>query len=656
MIEKLCIYLIKPSKYDDDGYVIRHWKGVIPSNTLACLYGICRDLEARQELGKNLKWHIEAMDETVQKVPLSRIVRNSRKRRSKTVVCLVGVQSNQFPRAADLALEFRCAGLDVLIGGFHVGGVSATVPGLTSELRELQEAGVTMVAGEVENRLGIILRDALDGTLKPVYDFLSEPADLSNAPLPQIPENLLNRYAVRNLATLDCGRGCPFGCSFCTVINVHGRHMRFRPVDAIEKLIRENYRRHKISYYFFTDDNFCRNKNWEAIFDVLTRLRETEKIDLAFMMQVDTHSYMIPGFIEKARRAGCTQVFIGMESLSTANLKTAGKLQNITADFKKLTTAYRNAGILPHMAYIIGFPFDNETSVPNDILRLQELGAEQASFFMLTPLPGSDDYREALSREVVMDADLNNFDTCHATFSHPNLRGPAWLTAYENAWKSFYGAENMKSILKRARPEKYWSILLHFLWYKNAVQVEDGHPMMHGFFRRKTRRERRKIYPLESHWAFFKRRADDACRALRGWFKLVLEMEDVWLATRPRSALEKQVIQELARHQKRFLDWRNLRTRELQALYRKAAVKLEHSYQHGIATTTLIPPRFLLWFKKWNFFSDSLTYTRRSLNDFWKATLRSLQTGRIHPLKVSLMGLRECVLFCCFLSALARRT
>ena len=117
-MDKLNLYLIKPSKYDDDGYVIRYWKGVLPSNTLACLYGLTLDVQNRGVLGTHITWNVKAIDETVERVDVSRIIRSSKQKKSKTIVCLVGVQSNQFPRALDLALDFKRAGLDVLIGGF----------------------------------------------------------------------------------------------------------------------------------------------------------------------------------------------------------------------------------------------------------------------------------------------------------------------------------------------------------------------------------------------------------------------------------------------------------------------------------------------------------------------------------------------------------
>ena len=128
-----------------------------------------------------------------------------------------------------------------------------------------------------------------------------------------------------NFGTLDCGRGCPFECTFCTIINVQGRKMRFRSAEHIAEAIRKNYKEHGITFYFFTDDNFARNKNWEQILDVMAKLKNEEKIPLKFMMQVDVLSWKIKNFVEKARIAGCTNVFIGMESVESGKPGGCGK-------------------------------------------------------------------------------------------------------------------------------------------------------------------------------------------------------------------------------------------------------------------------------------------------------------------------------------------
>lgn len=120
-IERLQIVLIKPSKYDDDGYVIRFWKSVLPSNTLNVLHGLTEDIIQRRVFGK-LPIDVVTFDETAEKVPLKKIVRWSREPGTKLLVCLVGVQTNQFPRALDIAKALRAEGLTVIIGGFHTSG------------------------------------------------------------------------------------------------------------------------------------------------------------------------------------------------------------------------------------------------------------------------------------------------------------------------------------------------------------------------------------------------------------------------------------------------------------------------------------------------------------------------------------------------------
>lgn len=555
-VRRLAVYLVKPSKYDEEGYVIRHWRGVLPSNTLACLYGLTEDVRQRGALGP-LTWEIHLIDETVQKVEVRKIARVSRQRDTRVIVCLAGVQSNQFARATDLALEFRACGIDVLIGGFHVGGSLALLPQVPPEIQRLRDAGVTLVAGEIEGRWEGILQDALRGALKPLYNFLSEPPDLRSAPLPRISKRYLRRFVAPNFGTLDCGRGCPFNCSFCTVINVQGRSMRFRDVDRLLSLIRENYRKHRISYYFFTDDNFCRNKNWEALFDGLIRLRTEEGIRVAFMIQADTQSHKLPGFVAKAKAAGCSQVFIGIESLNPRNLEAAGKRQNRTAEFRELIETYRQAGIHTHVAYIIGFPFDTEESVRQDVERLKsELGPEQASFFMLTPLPGSRDHLELVQRGASVDPDLNRYDSCQAVTPHPRMSGETWRKAYQESWSSFYGLDNMKAILLRVRPENYWSVFANFVWYKNATEVERGHPMIHGFFRLKDRLQRRPGVPVQTPWQHFRRQMEDLGRYARLWIKLALEMEELWLQTRCRSRFS-QSLTHSRQHLHRF--WRESR-------------------------------------------------------------------------------------------------
>ena len=155
------LVLIKPTHYDDDGYPIQWVKAAIPSNTLACLNSLAEDASRNQVLGPGIRIRLHTYDETNQRVRPERIIRQILRERGRALIGMVGVQSNQFPRAVDLARPFLAAGLPVCIGGFHVSGSIAMLPEMPPEMRAAQALGISFFAGEAEQgRLGQVMRDA----------------------------------------------------------------------------------------------------------------------------------------------------------------------------------------------------------------------------------------------------------------------------------------------------------------------------------------------------------------------------------------------------------------------------------------------------------------------------------------------------------------
>ena len=603
-----------------------------------------RTWQSESLLGTETELTVELIDDTVQKIPVKRIIRSNRLPYRRTVVALVGVQSNQFPRAADLARKFRAGGLQVLIGGFHVSGMLALSEGITPEIQELIDIGVTVVKGEVEETWGDILRDAAEDKLKALYDFLDCKPDIYAQPLPTFERKYLKRFIISNFGTIDCSRGCPFNCSFCSIINVQGKEMRVRSPERLAESIRENYHRHRLRFYFFTDDNFARNRSWKEVFTMLIRLREEEHIPLQFMIQVDTQSHNIPGFVQMAKRAGCTQVFIGMESINPKNLKAAGKTQNNVQDYKNLISTWHNAKIATHVAYIFGFPFDTPESIQEDVGRLQnELGVEQASFFMLTPIPGSRDHARMVQNGEAMNPDLNLYDSFHETTRHPNFAPGELFASYEKAWRSFYSFDYMKDVLSRANPENYWNIFFDFLWYKNSALIEGGHPMIHGFFRVKDRTDRRPGFAVESRLKHLVRRSRELRSLARSWISLVLEMEELWLQTRKRSEAEKRLLAEI-KNLRAGVN-RNLLAAELQLAHARARLNFPE---------VRVPSRLALAFRALNFrMAKRVTYTRADLRLFWEKT-RKRKMFLLRPHKVVLNFLRDVQLFVMFVRDLAK--
>ena len=621
--KKFRIVLIKPSKYDDDGYVIRFWKGVLPSNTLNVLHGLTEEVKRSGVFG-DLRLEIVTFDETAEKLPVKKIISWSRRHSTKLVVGLVGVQTNQFPRAFDLARQFRGAGIDVIMGGFHASGTINMLGDQEPDIQALVRESITIVSGEVEENWGEILADALHGRLKPIYSFaqdLQNLVDVGSAPLPVISPKTMRHFAKPAFGTADTSRGCPFACSFCTIINVQGRKMRERSPESIAEMLRRNFAEHGVSFYFFTDDNFARKKLWRETFEEIIKLRK-DGIKISFMMQVDL-ARKPKDFVWLAAEAGCTQVFIGMESVNPQNLEAEGKGQNHVEEYQQIINEWHDVGIVVHTGYIIGLPFDTKEQVPQDILYLMDvIQPDQASFFMLTPLPGSHDHREMKKRGVWMDPDFNKRDSFHATIKHPNMTADEWFQAYEDAWKCFYSKENMIKILSRwnDKPKNYWDLMSLFFWYKNAAVIEKEHPMIAGFFRLKDRLSRRSGFAIDPLHVHLWKRAKGVFHLFISWAKFLKDMEEVWLQTRKKSEKEEKWLEEAQKIQGEI--WRALKIAEWQKTYSNAK--------------SILPARAKALLDPFEELSSKVLFTRRDLNVFlrrWGGL-----PSRLHELRFHLNG------------------
>ncbi|MFC1561278.1 B12-binding domain-containing radical SAM protein [Candidatus Latescibacterota bacterium] len=528
-IKSLKIILIKPSKYDDDGFVVRYFKGVLPSNTLACMRSLTLKFKEKWEMEKNIQISIVLLDDIIDTIPYKKIARRN-KGNNLIVAVLVGVQTNQFPRASDIAKKLTALGVKTIIGGFHVSGVLALFDKPSPEIQELIDCGVTLVQGEAESVWEQILSDIVDGKGKTLYRITKFP-DISNEIVPQMDPDYLKNFAFQHKATIDCSRGCPFNCSFCTIINVQGHKMRCRSAESVLKTIRENIKS-DIYEYFFTDDNFSRNPAWEGIFDGLIRMKEVESLNIRFMMQVDTACHKIPNFIQKASRAGCSQVFIGVESINPKNIEASGKKHNKVDDYADFIKAWHDVGVMTHAGYIIGFPYDTPESVREDINKLiNEIKVCQSSFFILTPLPGSMNHYNLVQKKANIDPDLNKFDSFHVVMEHPLMNSEEWFTTFKEAWESFYNFENLKNILMRAGSKAYWDIFKNIFWYKNSL-LEPQHPMIAGFVRKKNRSDIRLGTKKMGVFAYKIMRIRDSVIGLKKRAALFFELQELWYLTR----------------------------------------------------------------------------------------------------------------------------
>ncbi len=535
------VYFIKPSKYDDRGYVAHFWKGVLPNNTLTVLAALNDSYnELRADAGVHLETVIwdEQVDGPVTAGTIAAIRDKAEEDRVEVLVGLAGVQTNQYPRGRDLALQFRRAGFPVLFGGFHVSGYPET-------RAFLEECGITTVVGEAETIWAAIVDDYLRGELRPSYTVtdgirartgageITVPL-ITAAQLPAINDPYLRRFASNNMTTLDTSRGCPFTCSYCSVKNVMGRTMRARDPESVVRWIRDAAEHHGIESLFIVDDDFFRSPSWEPILEGVAKWRRAGNEKFSFMMQVDAEAAafgdLAPGekpssqrekserFLRLAAEAGCYSAFVGFETFNPQNLLATTKVQNLAKEhrrkkddaaavealagvkekYRRVCANWHRHGVAVHCGYMIGFPFDGPDCGRQSAEWLLDVGVDLASFFIVTPLPGTEDHDKAVREGTIADWDFNNYDSQHMVGVHPKMTGAQVVQAYRDAYLTFYSVRNtLKSLLTfhrvpglaRAARSAMWRQWAYYFYSYRAGR----HPMLGGIWQRRVAEGRREV-------------------------------------------------------------------------------------------------------------------------------------------------------------------
>jgi radical SAM superfamily enzyme YgiQ (UPF0313 family) len=529
------VYFIKPSRYDEDGYVQFFRFGVQPNNTLTVLTALNEAFNRKYASERNVFLETVIWDEIcdglVSPDTIKAIKEKAQADGVELLVGLSGVQSNQYPRGRDLALQFKASGVPVMMGGFHVSGYPESV-------KFLNECGITTIVGEAENLWGGIVEDFLRGELKLYYsvtegiraktgrDDITVPL-ITDALLPVLDDRYLTRFFNEAMTTIDTSRGCPFTCSYCSVKNVMGRTMRSREPDAVVTWVRDACRNHGIESLFLVDDDFFRSPRWE---EILTGFIELKKDfpRFSFMMQVDVdascYANVAEGetetakhrrakrFTELAAAAGCYQAFVGIESLNPDNLNFATKYQNtedrqhrmkieearakVINKYRRVVDNWHRVGVSVHAGYMLGFPFDGPDCGRIAAQTLKKIGFDIVSFFILTPLPGTEDQIRSAKEGAIIDWDFNNLDSQHVTLKHEKLDKASWLQAYRDAFSGFYSLPRLLHTIftvaggRAMSAEARRSTVRQFMYYFFSYR-QGRHPMVGGIWpilRRDVRR------------------------------------------------------------------------------------------------------------------------------------------------------------------------
>jgi len=445
---------------------------------------------------KDVRCEVTAIDEYVQ-TDLEYLYELRKRDGCTTLLALVGVQSHQYHRALDLAALARENGVaHCVIGGPHP---------ITCDTSLLHDRGLSFALAEAEAVWSSILSDAISGELRPVYGGEGRWHETLNPPAVEpLPQRDLRRY-ILSMMGIYPARGCPYNCNFCSVVKIAGHQVRSQPVATTISSLRAA-KAGGVGLVIFTSDNF--NKYPEAS-ELLEAMVE-EKIRLPFFVQCDTQIYRQPEFVSLLARAGCFQMFVGVESFDRATLRAAQKFQNQPEHYAEIVSLCRSHGIATHFSNIIGFPGDTESSILEHLRMLKSLRPDAASFYILTPFPGTQQYDEFLSEGLINEQNLDRFDGTQMTWRHPNLSPGKLGQLLMRCYREFYSAGDVLSRFTAGGISWDFRGSAKFFVFPLAIQSRiavrrHDHPMTGGIFRVRLDRVddyfdlRRRIFGIDCH-------------------------------------------------------------------------------------------------------------------------------------------------------------
>ena len=441
MPDPLRVVILKPSKYTADGYAERFRWGFMPNSTVPHV----RSMTPAEVGGTPVETY--TVDEYVH-TDLEYLSLLGRTRGNRTLLALVGVQSHQFHRALDLAACARRNGCMAVIGGPHV---------MTCDTSMLQGCGVSFALAEAELVWREILEDAAGGELQPVYGAERRWQQELEAPVVVPPDRRdLGRYVIPMLG-LYPARGCPFTCNFCSVIKIAGRQIRSQSIDTTLASLRAA-KAAGVGFVMFTSDNFNKYPDAKELLEAMPK----ERLGLKLFVQCDTQIARQGDMVALLAKAGCFQMFVGVESFSRATLLAARKGQNRPETYHDIVRLCREHGISSHFSNIIGFPQDTERDVDRHLEVLRELGPTFASFYILCPIPGTEQYDDFMAEGLVTEDNLDRFDTTCLTWRHPNFSGEQLAELLFRCYRKFYSSGH--SMLN----------LMHLSWLRRGVLAESA--------------------------------------------------------------------------------------------------------------------------------------------------------------------------------------
>jgi radical SAM superfamily enzyme YgiQ (UPF0313 family) len=390
----------------------------------------------------------------------------------------IGAMTRMIAKAYRVADALRGAGVKVVMGGPHV----------TELPQEALEHADAVALGEADELWATIISDVEQGKLKNIYAPLDEKGRDKKPSLdnyPKIPWETLEleqfnavptflRSTIRHLfpewgsfriIPIESGRGCPYGCEFCTVTGFFGDSIRFRTNESIvDEILRLKARAKSEGgqvAVFFVDDNFAINKKRTKS---LLRDMITAGATLTWIAQISANLLRDEELVDLISESGGRIIFIGMESIDTVNLADVNKSFNKPDEYAEVLARLADRDIYAITSFIFGM--DNDTKGVSDrtLNAIKSWPPGWPVFGQLTPFPATPLYnRLAAAGRLTRPTHWLDFAPYQMAHTPLKLTIPEAQAELENAWANSYSPERNAEALESIRHKGLGWRVFHFL-------------------------------------------------------------------------------------------------------------------------------------------------------------------------------------------------
>src|SRR5437660_2687109 len=405
-------------------------------------------------------------------------------KREKIGLVGIGAMTRMVAKAYRVADAIRAAGVPVVMGGPHVTELPDEALGKDGGPRHCDAVAL----GEADETWPRIVEDAARGQLKETYTPLDETGKErkpSLQPYPTIPweemeleqfdmvpkpvRPLLRRYGSGweslHLIPIESGRGCPYGCEFCTVTGFFGDSIRFRSNESIvEELLRLKRRARKARgqvMVFFIDDNFAINiKRTKA----LLRDMIAANAQLPWLAQISANLLRDEELVDLMAESGCKWVFIGMESIDPINLADVNKNFNKPVEYAAVLNRLAQRNIYAITSFIFGLDNDTPGVAERTLEQIESWPPGMPVFSPLVPLPGTPTYKK-LGAEGRLTRPKHWLNFAHNKMAHIPMKMTTEEAQVEldKAWMKTYSPENNQRAIDWFGGREINDQIMHFV-------------------------------------------------------------------------------------------------------------------------------------------------------------------------------------------------